>query len=766
MKKLNLTVFAVICAICMAFGVMVMTNANTASADPAVVLSATAIKKSTAKDKMLLVTAIKNYETVYEVGYTGISAGDKIIAETDKYYSEISTGTATWDAEDIFGDTYAGAGLIVWEIAYSPANEYTFQAYAKYGAIEGGVLVANEPETVLNGTERTTDVETRTVTFEMGAGTAIAPMDVDYGTPVSALDNISVTPPANQVFVKWQLKTGESTYEDFVGNETLTQNITVKAVYDTVVFTAGAKLGAYQFNETYKFPAATARVGATPYAATVTVTDPDDQVVPQTDAGLQLTKIGTYTLTYSATIGGNEYTSSETIESVAKAPYISGAAQGTTMNYDVAIDGVAASGKFGLTIAAGDEITINEIYDYTGVSYNSNYLFWLHFNAMTQENYVGKNFTVTLRNVENENEFVYMIYTVQADNKVNLYAYYKINGSTTHALTADAVLGNSGSEVAYPQNMTALNFGQDGMFSWHNGGYVNMCPPNFFKKCIMTLGSPSGISVSFSQINGAAAWVDASLSNVTLNAAYAKDTLFNAPAATLTKGANSVAATAILVGPDGSVVANSTPSQVGTYTLVYTATIGGKNYYAAKTVNVVASLDAFTASSANTTVTENAGSVVMDIAAGDSVTMNREISWEGLAANGSKLFELYTDQVESANLMSYYGDKEVVVTVTDAVTGDWISFRTYCYGGYQLTCAITTSGSYSGTWWMDRRNYSTYSYYINIYEGGIYNTYATANNNLSFTGNLNLPETFTSGIVTVSSTTGIKIRFSNLANDL
>ena len=64
MKKLGLTVFSVICAICMAFGVMIMTNVNTASADTvdgvAPTLSATAIKKSTANDKMLLVTATNN----------------------------------------------------------------------------------------------------------------------------------------------------------------------------------------------------------------------------------------------------------------------------------------------------------------------------------------------------------------------------------------------------------------------------------------------------------------------------------------------------------------------------------------------------------------------------------------------------------------------------------------------------------------------------------------------------------------------------------
>jgi len=70
-----------------------------------------------------------------------------------------------------------------------------------------------------------------TITFEMGAGTAISPIDVNYGTPVSALAGISVTPPENYHFVKWQLKTGVDSYVDFVGNEIVTENITVKAIY-------------------------------------------------------------------------------------------------------------------------------------------------------------------------------------------------------------------------------------------------------------------------------------------------------------------------------------------------------------------------------------------------------------------------------------------------------------------------------------------------------------------------------------------------------
>ena len=157
MKKIALSVLSVVCAVCMMFGFMTMANvSNIASADTTVELSATAIKKSVNKDKMLLVTAVKNYETVYEVGYNGIEEDDKITAETDRYYSDITAGTKTWTAETIFGSEFADAGLIVWEIDYDKTQDYTFTAYAKYGTItQEGI----EPVGTVDGTERTVGAE-------------------------------------------------------------------------------------------------------------------------------------------------------------------------------------------------------------------------------------------------------------------------------------------------------------------------------------------------------------------------------------------------------------------------------------------------------------------------------------------------------------------------------------------------------------------------------------------------------------------------------
>ncbi len=245
MKKLSLTVLSVICAICMAFGIMLMTNVNTASADPAVTLSATKIKTSTAKDKLLLVTAIKNFEDVYEVGYTFTGEVNTISALNNKYYSEISTGTKTWDAEDIFGDGYAGAGLIIWEIEYSPASAYTYQAYAKYGTRDGANLIKNDPETQITATERTTGVEQYTVTVDMDGGALsdgvnddITELTVPYGTQASALAAYTAT-KAGCEFSKWQYFNGEN-YVDLPADATVTTDITIKAVWITIVEIANA----------------------------------------------------------------------------------------------------------------------------------------------------------------------------------------------------------------------------------------------------------------------------------------------------------------------------------------------------------------------------------------------------------------------------------------------------------------------------------------------------------------------------------------------
>lgn len=165
MKKSVLTAFAVICAICIMFGVMTTTNVNKASANSIVedgeipVLSETKYKLSTNKGGLLIATAIKNYSDVYEVGYTGLDDAVKLNSSTTKYYASIRSGSNEWTAQNLFGNEFEGAGLIVWEIVYDNTVDYTYRAYAKYGQRIDGNLSPYNPERIVTGTAKTTSAE-------------------------------------------------------------------------------------------------------------------------------------------------------------------------------------------------------------------------------------------------------------------------------------------------------------------------------------------------------------------------------------------------------------------------------------------------------------------------------------------------------------------------------------------------------------------------------------------------------------------------------
>ena len=159
--------------------------------------------------------------------------------------------------------------------------------------------------------------------------------------------------------------------------------------------------------------------------------------------------------------------------------------------------------------------------------------------------------------------------------------------------------------------------------------------------------------------------------------------------------------------------------------------------------------------------------IFMNIQAGDTVTLNKIVSWKDLTANGNELFFAY---FVDGNGASYTG-KEMTVTVTNANdSSEWISFRTYMYPSgnlNQITCGITTSSGYSNNWWMAKYagSENVGSYGVNLYEGGIYNATTAGAQNITYEA-LGLSNSFTSGIVTVTSTTGIQFSFSNLGYTL
>ena len=144
-----LLVFAAIACIMLGVGSM----HKTAAADGEFEYSETKCLLSNDKTGMLIATAIKNYEYVYEIGYefTKGSASENDFTATDRYFREISKGGKSVTAGDIFGSNYAGAALAVWEITYDSNIEYEFKFYAKVGKLgsDGQTVVKQDPEKIV-----------------------------------------------------------------------------------------------------------------------------------------------------------------------------------------------------------------------------------------------------------------------------------------------------------------------------------------------------------------------------------------------------------------------------------------------------------------------------------------------------------------------------------------------------------------------------------------------------------------------------------------
>ena len=146
-----LLILAVIACIMMG----VLSVHKTAAADGEFECSETKCLLSNDKTGMLIVTAIKNYDYVYEIGYefTKGSASENDFTATDRYFREISKGGKSVTAGDIFGLNYADAALAVWEITYDSNIEYEFKFYAKVGKLgsDGQTVVKQDPEQIVYG---------------------------------------------------------------------------------------------------------------------------------------------------------------------------------------------------------------------------------------------------------------------------------------------------------------------------------------------------------------------------------------------------------------------------------------------------------------------------------------------------------------------------------------------------------------------------------------------------------------------------------------
>ena len=189
MKKLGLTIMSAVCALCLSLCAIIgFDSVNYASAETGVTLSETKVMRSTQNDGVLLATAIKNMDAVFEIGYELTVSEGEVDIKTDaeirntRYYEAIQTGTKTWYAADIFGSEYEGAGIIAWEIAYNAEYTYHATAYAKEGTlVEGGIDAANA-QTIKNATKT---IALHTVSLQNEAGEELSSFEVMHGGSVS-----------------------------------------------------------------------------------------------------------------------------------------------------------------------------------------------------------------------------------------------------------------------------------------------------------------------------------------------------------------------------------------------------------------------------------------------------------------------------------------------------------------------------------------------------------------------------------------------------
>ena len=321
MKKLSLTVFTVICALCMAFGVSLMANVNKVSADAGTspTLSATKVMVSTAQDKMLLATAIKDYSDVYEVGYTFTGEITPTISENKKFYTSITSGLTTLLPADIFDEVWAandGVGMIIWEIPFSAGTSYGYKPYALVGDRVGDNLVIPATEnrvTPENATEKTFYTVTVLANDAEYGSVSKASVVVPSGAAVSVSENVitvggvAITATATDATAQYTYGfTGFTSVSDIpetiTANTAITANFTRTTNQYTVTFENydGTELQSGLVN----YGVTPAYSGSTPTkAATAQYTYTFDGWTP---AITSVTGAATYTATYTETV--NQYT--------------------------------------------------------------------------------------------------------------------------------------------------------------------------------------------------------------------------------------------------------------------------------------------------------------------------------------------------------------------------------------------------------------------------------------------------------------------------
>ncbi len=231
MKRIYVLLLGIISALCLtataAFAFQPIAKAEDEPAsEPAYAeyLSETKIKVSDDLSKLIAITAVKNVEVVYELGYD-LDGATMVTGETNKYYTSITTGGVKQTVADLFGEGYDG--MIIWEVTYSAATGASVTPYVKIGVmVEGGLDITN-PVTVTGATKTTK------LTVKFGADE----QEVNFGAELTVPENPTLE---NYTFVGWKKGADTDVYDFTAENaKTVVGGLTFTAAYKPVVtFTA------------------------------------------------------------------------------------------------------------------------------------------------------------------------------------------------------------------------------------------------------------------------------------------------------------------------------------------------------------------------------------------------------------------------------------------------------------------------------------------------------------------------------------------------
>lgn len=249
------------------FGLLGM-QATTVSAEeeamPTVELGPTMVNKSSDLEYLMIATAIQNYGDVYEVGYDfgeSYTVQPTDNAYSDRYFTSITTVAVggepqTQTAKDIFGAEYEGWGMIVWEIAYDPAEAISCTAYALEGKRNenGQLMRPTNPEDEIRhlGTAKDVAVVERTITFVDGENEDTRTVVYGQGLAESAIPAFTGTPNEGKEFY-WALEDGaEADFSEIKQDVTVTK--TERTIVNTVEF--AFDIAANYYSDGYEYSTA------------------------------------------------------------------------------------------------------------------------------------------------------------------------------------------------------------------------------------------------------------------------------------------------------------------------------------------------------------------------------------------------------------------------------------------------------------------------------------------------------------------------------